>query len=124
LSFATFRIGRAKDADVHIDHAEVSRRQIELTITGDGRYYLVDCAGACTTFVDAGGGWTRWTQGYVPAEARLRFGERRLRLRDLLAACPMSARPPDTAEPASVRPRRKVDTGEVELMPAPSGGGR
>lgn len=117
LGFITYRVGRATDADVHLDHPEVSRRQVELTRTPTGRYYLVDCAGSCGTYFHDGTDWVRLIQGYAMPDTRLRFGEHRLRLSDLLDRLPSSREGVENKfEPVSVRPRRKLDTGEVELV--------
>ena len=43
LMFVTFRVGRANDADVVLEDTRVSRRQIEITVTAQRRYFVIDC---------------------------------------------------------------------------------
>lgn len=123
MNFTTFRIGRSPNSDLHIDHPEVSRRQVEITVTLDGRYYLVDCGSSSGTFQHDGKDWVRLTQGYVEPETQLAFGQQRFRLRELLKRLPAAGarRQQPVAEPVSVRPRRKVETGEVEFARKESG---
>lgn len=118
MGFITYRIGRASDADLRIDDAEISRRQVELTVTQDGRYYLVDCASSVGTFRLDGNEWVRLEQGYVEPDTRLAFGQLRFKLSELLKRLPDADErraSKVSVEPVSVRPRRKVETGEVEL---------
>ena len=41
--FVTFRAGRADDADVIFEDTRVSRRQIEVTVRAQRRYFVIGC---------------------------------------------------------------------------------
>jgi predicted component of type VI protein secretion system len=117
MGFVTYRVGRAADADVRIDAPDVSRRQVEITLTVDGRYYVTDCGSASGTFIHDGGSWIPLKQGFVTPESTLSFGEARFRFSELIARLPSLPRTQGAlvANPPSVRPRRKLGTGEVEF---------
>jgi predicted component of type VI protein secretion system len=68
-------IGR-KDADIVLNDTEkqISRHHAELTVTDDGRYYLVDCGSSNGTAVKREGAWKQITQDYVTEEEEVCFG--------------------------------------------------
>lgn len=78
-------IGR-KGAAILIDDpdAGISRLHAELTITDDGRYYLVDCGSKFGTSVRRNGKWEDVKQSWVESGDELRLGRRVIRLRELL----------------------------------------
>lgn len=116
MAFRTYRIGRKRDANIHLVHASVSRRHAELTLTTDGRYYLTDRGSLHGTWVSREGNWTEHRQGYVKLDDNLRFGEHEVRLGNLLEGQSFSVSKKQPAhEPVSVQPRRNIGTGEVEV---------
>ena len=68
-------IGR-KGTDIVLEDAEkqISRLHAELTITDDGRYYLVDCGSSNGTAVKRQGAWKAIKQTYVTTDEEIRFG--------------------------------------------------
>ena len=84
LAFRTLTIGRRRDADIRLTDRSVSRVHAEVTMTGDGRYFLIDCGSLRGTWTRAGTGeWVRHRQGYVEAASRVRFGRCETRLEKL-----------------------------------------
>lgn len=79
-------IGR-KDTDIVLEDTEkqISRHHAELTITDNGRYYLVDCGSSNGTAIKQNGAWKPVKQQYVNADDELRFGSYySIRVSDLL----------------------------------------
>jgi len=68
-------IGR-KGTDIVLEDSEkeISRHHAELTITDNGRYYLVDCGSSNGTAIKREGAWKPVKQEYVTVEDELRFG--------------------------------------------------
>lgn len=62
--------------DIMVPAAEVSvsRPHLEITVTEDGMYYVVDVGSANGTSVLRDGQWHRLTQDYVRENERLRLG--------------------------------------------------
>ena len=116
MVFCTLTIGRSRRTDVRLDDPSVSRLHAELTMTASGRCYLTDRNSLRGTRVLREGKWVSHRQGYVDSESRLRLGECEVALRDLLKerSFPDGASTP-VREPVSVKPRRNVETGEVEV---------
>ena len=96
----------------------MSRHQIEITVTAQRRYFVIDCGSTGGTRLYRDGGWTPFTQGYVGADEQIAFGGFALPFSALVARLPASAGGGATPgfEPLSVRPLRKIDSGEVILM--------
>ena len=113
-------VGRSASSDIQLDDPSVSRRQLELTRTGDGRFYAVSCSTSNPTRVWRSGEWQPLRQGFLEPEDRLTLGGLSLQLSELIARLPDRQPAPAAAvhEPISVRPRRKSTTGEVELAPS------
>ena len=89
LAFRTLTIGRRRDADIRLTDRSVSRVHAEVTMTGDGRYFLIDCGSLRGTWTKAGSGeWVRHRQGYVEAVSRVRFGRCETRLGKLAPQAP------------------------------------
>ena len=120
MRFRTYRVGRSVGSDVQLDDPGVSRRQIELTLTAHGKFFIVDCNSSCGTFIWREEVWIPFKQGYVEPHEKLRFGSFALKLSNLLERLPDRGSTPEhgQGEPLSVRPRRKVSTGEIELIGA------
>ena len=80
-----YSIGRA-NADVVIadEAAGISRLHAELTVTDDGRYYLVDCGSRYGTGVRRNGGWEVIKQTWVDLNDELKLGRRLVRVKELL----------------------------------------
>ena len=117
LMFVTFRVGRADDADVVLEDTRVSRRQIEITVTAQRRYFVIDCGSTGGTRLHTDEGWTPFTQGYVGEDEQIAFGGFALPFSAIVARLPASAGGATPGfEPLSVRPLRKIDSGEVVLM--------
>lgn len=68
------RIGRGETSDRRLSDPTVSRRHAELVVLDDGRLYLSDCASTGGTFVEQNRAWEPVRQGFVDAEARVKFG--------------------------------------------------
>jgi FHA domain len=78
-------IGR-KGADIVIDDDSISRHHAELTVTGNGKYYLVDCGSSNGTEVNTATGWKPIKQEFVREEDEVRFaGRHRMTVRELIA---------------------------------------
>ena len=116
MAFLTYSIGRATDSDLRVVHASVSRQHAELTVTSEGRYYLTDRGSSHGTWTFRDGKWKEHRQGYVDRNDRLRLGRHVIRLGELLKgrSLEIGASQP-SYEPVSVRPRRNLGTGEVEV---------
>lgn len=85
LAFQTLSIGRRRDADVRLTDRSVSRVHAEVTMTGDGRYFLIDCVSLRGTWTGSKNGkWTQHRQGYVDGSSPVRFGGFETRLKDLI----------------------------------------
>lgn len=120
VEFQTLTIGRHRDSDIRLKESTVSRRHAEVTVTGEGRYYLIDCGSLHGTQVNGGdGAWVNHRQGFVEASATVRFGAFEACLGDLVSR----GRRPDRrderpGEPARksipVTPQRNLGTAEVE----------
>lgn len=81
-------IGR-KGSDVVINDDSVSRQQAEITVTHDGKYYLVDCGSSNGTEIRSGNTWKQVKQEFVGAEDEVRFAGRfKMTVHELLAKCP------------------------------------
>ena len=119
MVFHTLTIGRHSDADVRIDadgRKGVSRRHAEVTISADGRYYLIDRNSSYGTHLLGRNGWVKHRQGYVDASAKIRFGDHETSLADLLASkLDQESVAEVPFEPLSISPRRNPGTGEVEV---------
>ena len=77
-------IGR-KGANIVIEDDSVSRQHAELTLTKDGRYYLVDCGSSNGTEVKNGSAWKPIKQEFVRDEDEVRFaGRHQMTIRDLV----------------------------------------
>lgn len=84
MGFRTLSIGRRRDADIRLTDTSVSRVHAEVTMSGDGRYFLVDCGSLRGTWSRSDDGkWNRHRQGYVDASSPVRFGRFETRLHDL-----------------------------------------
>lgn len=116
MTFRTLTIGRSRRADIRLDDASVSRMHAELTVIKGGRCYLTDRNSLGGTGVRRGGRWVSHRQGYVDPDAKLRLGRCEVSLPDLLKgrSFPDRAATP-SHEPVSVKPRRNVGTGELEI---------
>ena len=96
MAFQTLTIGRRRGADIRLTDGSVSRVHAEVTMTGDGRYFLIDCGSLRGTWTKAGSGeWVRHRQGYVEAASSVRFGRCETRLGKLV---PQAAGKHDVAE--------------------------
>ena len=84
MAFQTLSIGRRRDADVQLTDTSVSRVHAEVTMTGDGKYFLIDCGSLRGSWTRSQNGqWAQHRQGYVDASSPLRFGRFEVRLKDL-----------------------------------------
>ena len=116
MPFQTLTIGRSRRADIRIEDSSVSRLHAELTMVQGGRCFLVDRNSLGGTGVRRDGRWVSHRQGYVDPDAKLRLGKCEVSLPDLLKgrSFPDRAATPSD-EPVSVKPRRNVGTGELEI---------
>lgn len=87
----TYLVGRRNstvscDIALPASESSVSRKHLELTMTADGRCYLVHLHPQNTTQVlGPGGAWARITQEYVEWDAPLLLGAYQTTARQLLA---------------------------------------
>lgn len=81
------RRNRSAACDIELPESEtsVSRRHLELTVTTDGRCYLVHLHPKNTTTVQVGGHWVPLSQDFVDWDAPLLLGNCRTTARELLA---------------------------------------
>ena len=75
----TYLVGRANssipcDINISAQESSVSRKHMELTVTDDGRYYVVHIHPRNTTKVFREGQWISLTQDFVDLDAPLRLG--------------------------------------------------
>lgn len=72
----TYVLGRSRFADIVLADPSVAPRHAELSVTRDGRGYVVDAGAAGGSFqrLAEGGGWTALRQGFVGRGTILRFG--------------------------------------------------
>jgi hypothetical protein len=68
-------IGR-KGANIVIDDDSVSRHHAELTVTDNGKFYLLDCGSSNGTEIRKEGGWKPVKQEFVRKEDEVRFAGR------------------------------------------------
>lgn len=101
-AYRTYVVGRSSFADIVIPDESVAPRHAEVVITGDGRYYLTDCASSEGTWrriawqaKSAGqrdiadkAGWELLRQDFVASDEMLRFGNHESSLEKLFAASP------------------------------------
>lgn len=92
----TYLVGRRNSTvacDISLPETEksVSRKHLELTVTKDGRCYIVHVHPQNTTKVQArDGSWVPISQDYVELDAPLMLGNYRTTARQLLAMLPRS----------------------------------
>jgi pSer/pThr/pTyr-binding forkhead associated (FHA) protein len=77
-------IGR-RGADIVIDDDSVSRHHAELTVTDNGKFYLLDCGSSNGTEVRDASGWKSIKQEFVKEDDEVRFAGRHIMtVRELL----------------------------------------
>lgn len=117
IGIRTYPIGRSAGCAIHLDHQSVSRLHAELTVTEDGRLFVVDRVSTEGTFRLADGRWQPLRQDFVDANDSLRFGESECRAGDLLRRIQAPSADTQQSESAAVPPkgplRRDPNTGEV-----------
>ncbi|PAU89533.1 hypothetical protein CK507_01255 [Pseudomonas sp. WN033] len=117
--FVTFRVGRSLESDLVLDDPGISRKHMEITLTSDQRYFVVDCGTTGGTRVQRNGEWKDLSQDFIAPAELLELGDRQYRFAELIARLPArSTTLTKQPEPLSVRPRRKSSTGEVEFTPS------
>ncbi|MAM71485.1 MAG: hypothetical protein CMP91_10120 [Gammaproteobacteria bacterium] len=84
MSFRTFSVGRASDADIQINGQSVSRKHLELTRTDDGKYYLIDANSTAGTRIRKGESWELMKQGFVNESDILLLGKEEVQVRQLV----------------------------------------
>ena len=87
----TYLVGRSnttQPCDIELpSHAtSVSRRHMELSVTDDGRFYVVHLHPLNFTKVSRGGGWQAITQDYVESDEPLLLGDYQTTVRKLLSS--------------------------------------
>jgi hypothetical protein len=111
----TYLVGRRNSTvpcDITLPESEksVSRKHLELTVTMDGRYYIVHVHPQNTTKVQAGDGtWVPISQDYVGIDDPLLLGNYRTTARQLLAMVGSSS--------PQASPRPPSGGGQVEWDP-------
>ena len=117
----TYVIGCSDYADIVVSHESVKPRHAELTITGDGRYFITDCMTGAGSWIGQPEGVTReedWIpirQGFVEQGALLRLGEYICRLSILLDSLKIRshADSPQDSKRTSGPVERDPVTGEI-----------
>jgi len=104
----TYLVGRKNSrqpCDIEVPEKEesVSRKHLELSVTDDGRYYVVHLHPHNTTEVLRGGHWRRITQDFVEADERLKLGAYETTARHLLGGGSGGGSPRESA-PGEDRP--------------------
>ena len=84
MSFRTFSVGRASDADIQINGQSVSRKHLELTRTDDGKYYLIDANSTAGIRIRKGESWELMKQGFVNESDILLLGKEEVQVRQLV----------------------------------------
>jgi hypothetical protein len=100
----TYLVGRSNttqpcDIELPSDATSVSRRHLELSVTDDGRYYVVHLHPRNFTKVNRQGVWQKITQDYVEADEPLLLGDCQTTVRHLLLAVGGSGSPQQTPLP-------------------------
>ena len=80
----TYTIGRNEKSDVPINGPTVSRKHAELTITRDGKYYLIDCSSASGTFVAGQEEWEKITQSFVAIDDAVLLGRHQVSMSEII----------------------------------------
>lgn len=85
----TYLVGRSNstipcDISVPATEESVSRKHMELTVTGDGKYYVVHIHPVNKTKVLRGGQWVSITQDFVEEDTPLKLGRYETSARRLL----------------------------------------
>lgn len=85
----TYLVGRANssipcDINISAQESSVSRKHMELTVTDDGRYYVVHIHPRNTTKVLRNGSWITLTQDFVNPDEPLRLGSYETSVNQLL----------------------------------------
>ena len=118
-------VGRARDCDVQLDDASVSRRHAEVVRMSDGRLYVTDRVTTNGTFLLDGDVWRPVRQSFLEPAGRIRFGDCELTAGGLDALCLRNRPdPPDDPErqlvsrqPDGPDPRRELvrdpETGQI-----------
>lgn len=114
----TYVVGRDNSripCDIYTPAREstVSRPHLELTITDDGKYYILDVNSASGTFIMKNRQWQRISQEYVGIDTAVRLGTFETTVRKLLA---MKA--PEPPKPEEEKPSGEAffnpETGQIE----------
>ena len=72
------------DINISAEETSVSRKHMELTVTEDGRFYIVHIHPRNTTKVFKDGNWLSLTQDFVDLNARLKLGSYETSVNQLL----------------------------------------
>lgn len=81
-------VGRGRGADIRLGDASVSRMHAELVVGGDGTLHVADRSSANGTWIAVDGRWQRVTQRSVTPADRLRLGDARITVAELLSLAP------------------------------------
>ena len=101
----TYLVGRANssitcDINISAEETTVSRKHMELTVTEDGRYYVVHIHPRNTTKVFKDGNWLSLTQDFVDLYAPLKLGSYETSVDQLLKSLvPSKEVPPQKNQP-------------------------
>ena len=117
MTFKTFTVGRSEVSNIVVDDETVSRNHAEISFVNNSRYYVIDCDSTWGTFVLRENEWQQFTQSYVELEDYIAFGKYRALMKDLVSGLtsPVQHKNNYEAEPLSVKPKRNISTGEVEI---------
>ncbi len=102
----TYLVGRSNttqpcDIELPSDATSVSRRHLELSVTDDGRYYVVHLHPRNFTKVNRRGVWETITQDYVEADEPLLLGDCQTTVRQMLSSLGASNSPQQVQSPGA-----------------------
>ena len=112
----TYLVGRSNtqlpcDIELPAGEMSVSRRHLELSVTDDGRFYVVHLHPQNVTSVWRGGIWRNITQDYVEEDEPLRVGAYETTVRQLLRLVevpPSSAQQPEQRRSVNAEPQGEM----------------
>lgn len=75
MASETITIGRGDSCDIVLADRSVSRNHAEVVLDRNGQMFITDCQSACGVFIVRGGEKEKISQGRVPRNADVAFGD-------------------------------------------------
>lgn len=114
MAFGTYTLGRSSSSDIQFNDPGISRVHVEITVTEDGRYYLVDANSSAGTYIWRHGDWVILKQGFISFDETISLGSIRVPVADIAARLKAAKpQPMQNWDPISIKPSRSSLTGEV-----------